>query len=186
MNIHLFFDQLNIDGISEVVSKVLLQKVIKTYKLPVFGVHGISHWARVLENGVRLTSITGANIKVVMLFAIFHDAKRLNETRDEGHGTRGAQLASELQNDWFELSKTESKLLKEACELHTDGLTAGDVTIQTCWDSDRLDLNRVGIQTDSKQLCTAAAKDPSVIDWAMERAQSKYVPEFVHSVWEFE
>jgi uncharacterized protein len=31
-------------------------------------------------------------------------------------------------------------LLYTACDLHTDGLTDGDVTIQACWDADRLDL----------------------------------------------
>jgi uncharacterized protein len=185
MNIRPFFEHLNVDHIHELATKSLLKNVIKTYQLPIFGIHGVSHWARVLENGMRLATVTGANIKVVILFAIFHDSKRQNEANDKGHGRRGAQLASELQTNWLNISKLEFALLKEACELHTDGLTDGEVTLQTCWDSDRLDLNRVGIRTDPEQLCTQAAKDPSVIKWAMERASSETVPDFVRSIWDF-
>lgn len=185
MNIRPFFEHLNVDHIHELATKSLLKKVLKTYRLPIFGIHGVSHWARVLENGMRLATVTGANINVVILFAIFHDSKRQNEANDKGHGRRGALLASELQNNWLNISKMEFALLKEACELHTDGLTEGEVTLQTCWDSDRLDLNRVGIRTDPGQLCTQAAKDPSVIEWAMERASSETVPDFVRSLWDF-
>ena len=35
-------------------------------------------------------------------------------------------------------------MLEEACRLHTNGQREADVTIQTCWDADRLDLLRVG------------------------------------------
>jgi len=38
---------------------------------------------------------------------------------------------------WFYLSK--------ACELHTTTLRTGNSTIDTCFDADRLDLERVGI-----------------------------------------
>jgi hypothetical protein len=34
----------------------------------------------------------------------------------------------------------------------------GDITVQTCWDADRLDLPRVGIQPLPQFLCTEAAK----------------------------
>ena len=52
----------------------------------------------------------------------------------------------------------------------------GDVTIQTCWDADRLDLSRVGIRPDPKKLCTKAAKDPAMISWAYERSITRHVP----------
>jgi hypothetical protein len=52
------------------------------------GSHGLTHWARVLENGLRLAPATGANVTVVALFAVFHDARRLNDGRDPGHGER--------------------------------------------------------------------------------------------------
>ena len=36
-----------------------------------------------------------------------------------------------------------------ACTDHTKGQTAADITIQTCWDADGLDLARVGIVRES-------------------------------------
>ena len=183
MNNNRFFDPFNVDSIAQIATKELFQTIISGYQLPVLGIHGISHWARVLENGVRLSAVNGANIKIVILFALFHDSKRRNEAKDDGHGQRGAAFITEIKDHDLALSNTESTLLQRACELHTDGLTEGDVTLQTCWDSDRLDLNRVGIRTDPEQLCTEMAKDPEVMDWAMDRAEKLIVPGFVHSLW---
>jgi hypothetical protein len=33
---------------------LVLQTVLEDYTLPINGDHGVSHWARVLENGLRL------------------------------------------------------------------------------------------------------------------------------------
>jgi uncharacterized protein len=33
-----------------------------------------------------------------------------------------------------------------------------DVTVQTCWDADRLDLVRIDIQPEAERLCTDAAR----------------------------
>jgi len=49
-------------------------------------------------------------------------------------------------------------------------LTHADLTIQTCFDSDRLDLGRVGTRPDPALLCTEAAKTRKMIDWAMKRS----------------
>ena len=53
---------------------------------------------------------------------------------------------------------------------HSDGLSAGDITVLTCWDADRLDLGRVGIRPRAKELCTAAARNPQLMAWAYERS----------------
>ena len=58
----------------------------------------------------------------------------------------------------------EKELLIEACKYHSDGLIDADITIQTCWDSDRLDLGRVGIKPSPDRLCTVVAKRNEVID----------------------
>ena len=42
---------------------------------------------------------------------------------------------------------------------HSDGRVDADVTVQTCWDADRLDLGRVGKRPDPRLLCTPAARD---------------------------
>jgi uncharacterized protein len=45
----------------------------------------------------------------------------------------------------FDLPDHEFRLLDRACVGHTHKRTHPNVTIQTCWDADRLDLGRVGI-----------------------------------------
>lgn len=161
----------------------LIKEILEAYSLPLFGTHGITHWARVLENGLRIAKETGANEKVVQLFAVLHDSRRLNESIDPGHGRRGAELAKDLRGSLFELSDQEFDLLFEACALHTDGKTESDITIQTCWDADRLDLGRVWIWPKPEQLCTDIAKDPEIIAWANQRSETRYTPEFVYSDW---
>ena len=69
----------------------------------------------------------------------------------------------------------------QACHLHTDGHTEGDLTLQTCWDADRLDLGRVGIVPKPDLLCTDAAR--SLVDWANQRAVEGYEPDMVPRVW---
>ena len=64
----------------------------------------------------------------------------------------------------------ELGLLVVACQGHSDGQTHEDVTVSTCWDADRLDLGRVGIRPDPRRLCTAAARDPALIQWAFARS----------------
>lgn len=62
--------------------------------------------------------------------------------------------------------------------------TTGDVTVQTCWDADRLDLGRVGTRPDRRYLCTIAAKEKATIDWAYERSVRFHVPELVSVEWD--
>src|SRR3989304_3272714 len=120
----------------------LIQAILRDYALPVFGHHGVAHWARVLENGLALTPRTGANEEVVRLFAVLHDSRRGNEAVDHLHGRRGADFAASLRGAWFDLPDADFELLYQACALHTDGLTTADVTVQTCWDADRLHPGR--------------------------------------------
>ena len=47
---------------------------------------------------------------------------------------------------------------------------AADITVQTCWDADRLDLGRVGIRPHPKYLCTAVAKGAGVLQGAYLRS----------------
>ena len=163
--------------------KPLIHRILEDYSLPWHGTHGVGHWARVLENGTRLAKETKANIEVVQLFAIFHDSCRVNEDADWGHGERGGNLALALRDKWLSLSDEEFDLLYEACAGHTDGLTEADITIQTCWDADRLDLGRVGICPELLRLCTEAAKNPEIIKWADGRASIDIVPDFVRGEW---
>jgi uncharacterized protein len=161
----------------------LLAAVLSQYQLPIYGIHGIAHWARVLENGRRLSASTGARQLVVELFAIFHDSRRRNEGRDPGHGQRGAELARHLRAAHIDLQDSDFELLIEACERHTEGGTDGDLTVRVCWDSDRLDLERVGNRTDPRRLCTTVARNPELLGWASRRAADRFLPRAVLEEW---
>jgi uncharacterized protein len=71
----------------------IVAAILDGYTLPVRGFHGIVHWARVLENGLRIAEANGADREVVTLFALFHDSRRINEGDDDDHGLRGGELA---------------------------------------------------------------------------------------------
>jgi len=159
----------------------IMRAILGGYVLPVRGDHGVIHWARVLENGLKVAEISGADLEVVRLFALFHDSRRINEYRDDGHGLRGGEFARSLRGSLVHLDNTRFELLFEACRLHTDGHTDGDLTLQACWDADRLDLGRVGIRPRPHRLCTDAAR--GLLDWSNERAVSGHVPTEVLVDW---
>lgn len=165
---------------------LILNTILEEYELPVDGCHGVAHWARVMENGLRLAEDTGANVQVVRLFAVFHDSRRKNESIDPGHGQRGADFAATLRGNLFDLPDHHFSLLYRACAGHTDELTHPDITVQTCWDSDRLDIGRVGIVPHPRYLCTEVAKKKETIQWADGRASVDAVPEFVSTEWDLE
>ncbi len=162
---------------------LVLHKVLEDYTLPLNGFHGVAHWARVLENGLHLAEESGALIEVVQLFAVLHDCRRRNEHQDPDHGPRAASLAQKLQGDLFSLPDDHFRLLHRACAGHTHERTHPDVTIQTCWDADRLDLGRVGMTPNPFYLSTDRAKRPETIRWADQRATSYVIPGFVKSEW---
>lgn len=111
----------------------IVHAILKEYALPLHGHHGVGHWARVLENGLRLAKETGASAEVVRLFAVFHDSRRINEVTDHGHGQRGADLALRLRGNLFDLPDVEFDLLYRACAGHMTGRTDESITVRTCW-----------------------------------------------------
>lgn len=162
----------------------ILQRVLSDYPLPLLGEHGVTHWARVLENGLRIAKAIGADGEVVALFAIFHDARRVNQRRDDGHGERGGALARSLRGSLINLDDVRFELLYEACRVHSNGQPTEDPTIAACWDADRLDLGRVNITTTPSRLCTDAARE--ILGWAQDRAIRKHEPRSVLQSWGIE
>jgi len=150
----------------------LVRDLAAQFNLPLTSVHGPAHWMRVRANGLALADMNGANKTVVELFSIFHDSCRENDGSDPNHGPRAGALAEFYfyEEKMLECSEEELQLLVAACEGHTYGGVSHEPTIGTCWDSDRLDLPRVGIVVDPDLLCTDAAKDPEIIQWAEENA----------------
>ena len=148
----------------------MLKHIRAQFLLDWQGIHGAPHWSRVLDNGLRLAERTGARADVVTLFAFLHDSRRRHDGNDFEHGPLAADYAVELGGHCFEIDDAGLSLLTVACRGHSDGLTEAEVTIQTCWDADRLDLGRVGRCPDPRRLCTPAARDPALIEWAYQRS----------------
>lgn len=166
------------------LNSTLLSRILDGYALPRTGVHGIAHWARVLENGRKVAALTAeSDVEVIELFAVFHDARRVNEGWDRGHGGRGAELARQLRGQYFELDDKRFALLEYACQEHTSGYRKADPSVQVCWDADRLDLLRVGTRPRPELLCTGAAKSPEIIEWANRRAARWQVPSLIRDEW---
>lgn len=155
----------------------LIEEIRSRFALDWHGRHGICHWARVYANGMRLARTSEANIRVIQLFALFHDSCRLREGSDPEHGPRGAQLARELNGGLFHLDSDELALLEKACRYHTVALCDQDPTVALCFDADRLDLGRVGKEVDPSLLCSSAARNPETIQWATERSITNHLPD---------
>jgi uncharacterized protein len=161
----------------------VLKAVLQRYALPWHGPHGVAHWARVLENGLYLAEFTRAKTEVVQLFAVLHDSQRTQEGADPAHGPLAAEFAVTLQGRFFHLPDADLAVLCTACAGHTTERTHPDVTIQTCWDADRLDLGRVRVTPNPKYLCTEAARRPETLQWANARAVAHALPELVSKEW---
>ncbi len=149
------------DSLADVVSN--------QYRLSLDGIHGLSHWRRVETIGLFLSHYTNADIVVVEYFAYLHDSQRFDEGEDPDHGKRAADFAEKLYAQ-KELSVTPQQLetLQFACFYHNNHkrIDSGDVTIETCWDSDRLDLWRLSIAPDPGRLYSTRAKEKGVIEYA--------------------
>jgi uncharacterized protein len=157
---------------SKVLSIELLDHLLEQFPLGNSLIHGEDHWMRVLYNGRLLSRETRANLNVVELFSVLHDCKRDNDDYDLEHGRRAAEYIREIRSTWLNINDEELELLVEACEYHSDGFIEGDITVQTCWDADRLDLGRVGVYPSPNRLCTDTARRSEVIDAAYRRSIS--------------
>ena len=62
----------------------------------------------------------------------------------------------------FELDAERLEKLRMACSLHTTERQTGDITVDTCFDADRLDLGRVGFPLNPEKMAT---------DWGAKIAQ---------------
>jgi uncharacterized protein len=154
-----------------------LQSYLKAnFKIDFMGLHGLPHWARVFKNGEDLYAAEVARgysprMDVIYLFAFLHDHCREHDNEDYLHGTAAATNAAKLrEQQYFEIDDMGFDLLCYAMTHHSHGQTEADITVQICWDSDRLDLGRVGVIPDPKYLCTASAKTQEMIDRAYKRS----------------
>lgn len=149
-----------------------IRRVVRDrYILDAEGIHGLSHWQRVQENGLKLAAQNGANRDVVLLFALLHDCCRLTDGRDTAHGPRAADFVRSLIDRQIQGGQQELEQLLVAIRDHTRVIHTTDLVIGSCWDADRLDIGRIGIKPDKKYFNTQAAKADSMIRWAYLRSR---------------
>jgi uncharacterized protein len=156
--------------------QAITDKVLEEFDENACGVyHGPDHWRRVAAHGRAVARSLGIDPLVPHIFGWVHDSQREDEGLDPEHGPRAAEFITENRNTLFSfLDDTQIDHLARACRLHSDGHTQDDLMVQACWDGDRLDLWRVGIEPDPRLLCTAYAKRDTTIENAasfMERSQ---------------
>ena len=96
---------------SKIITRELIFLIREQFLLDWSGIHGVSHWARVRNNGLRLAEHTGARPDVVELFAFLHDTQRKNDYQDLNHGVRAADFAKTLQGNLFTLDDDGLDLL---------------------------------------------------------------------------
>ena len=141
----------------------ILDLIRKSFNINFYGDHGIKHWERVYKNTQVLANHYEIKSEVFELFSLLHDSKRENEYEDIEHGLRASKFAKELISDGFiNLSKEDEKKLIFACANHTkkdrSNPLCNDLIVQICFDSDKLDLGRVGMTPDKKRMYTSYAK----------------------------
>lgn len=117
-------------------------------------IHGVGHWDRVAQFGKMLYQ-EGADMDVIMCFAYLHDSERINNSVDDEHGFRASLFIDTIRDTYLKaLSDEQIATLKMACEMHTVVPRTGDITVNICFDSDRMDLLRVGIMPLPERMAT--------------------------------
>ena len=157
--------------------KKKLLKILKNECPMESDIHGIDHFQRVEQLGSHLCGKNHADKTVVRYFAYLHDCMRIQDGEDERHGARAESFVQSLYaQGLLALSQQQKELLCYAVrEHHLDNACSDDITIQTCWDADRLDLWRIDCRPDPERLFTDVAKKQETIDFARRLYMKKAV-----------
>ena len=94
---------------------------------------------------------------------MLHDSKRHDEFQDKHHGKRASEFVQILlAESSINLNEEDSSRLIYVCANHTYSDKKhplfNDLIVQICFDSDRLDIDRVGYMVNTKYLATDYAK----------------------------
>ena len=113
-------------------------------------------------NGRMLRTTFGRYPEVPLAIARLKAPDVLADMADEQTaGQRRRDLFRVVLDEWLKKDQAKNKSVHQV-----------KVTIQVCWDADRLDLGRVGIRPSYHKLCTATAKSPFVMEAAFKRSQA--------------
>lgn len=148
--------------------EILSHEIFKSGVILDSSVHSIEHWKRVEKYALMMAEKNGADKEVVSLFACLHDARRNTDGHDPEHGERAAVLLLELvKARVLALSDKQYDNLKLALRLHPiTNAESEDITVRTCWDADRLDLWRSGIEPNPQYMFTEEGKNPEMIEFS--------------------
>ena len=175
-------DSFDFKEIYKVIPKTVIKSIFDNYQLNLTeGLHALSHWSRVIENGLILSEYNKANVNILIAFAFFHNSKRNNEEHDPEEGLKGSQLLRYYEED-LNLSPEEIELACEACEDFQDVVFNENITIATCWDSERLDFMRSGIYPDTDKLNSEYAKNVGIITSAIKRGMNNHISDWVNEL----
>lgn len=143
------------------LARSIFESLLPHLDPPASGPHDVDHWRAVLRNGIDLAAADpDIDPVVVAAFAALHDSRRLDDGADADHGQRAADLARTLNADGLlPLDEDQLETLCRALISHDQGLVSDEPTIGACWDSDRLELPRVGVRPNPRLLSTAAARE---------------------------
>ena len=127
--------------------RTIFDLVSKQFSLSKLSDHGPDHWHRVEEVGLELAKETNADTEIISMFALLHDSRRIYDVIDPEHGKRSAEFVQHLSNsDHIKLDKDRLETLIFACRHHNDRSAHSDnLTVNICWDSDKVDLIRIGV-----------------------------------------
>jgi uncharacterized protein len=148
----------NVKNLPEAWLAGIREYVMSIFKCGTDSIHGPSHWQRVDAFGLDIAESSSADLTVVRLFALLHDSCRQDDGPDLDHGPRAAEMLDRIVPIVFAIDAGRFDLLKEAMRLHTSGQTTNEPTIGTCWDADRLDIERVGLTPSPGYMSTEAGK----------------------------
>lgn len=123
--------------------------------------HGVKHGKIVEAFGMYLAHYyPECDRDVVRWFAYLHDSQcevYNPDYNDDGHGQRAADYIDKIRLTYLsELNDMQIEKLKTACIMHTSTHKVDDVTVNVCFDSDRMDLPRVNIQVNPEKMATDA------------------------------
>ena len=159
----------------------VVDQVMSQFVLSHAGDHGVQHWARVRVTGLTIAKKFGFDPAIFELFALFHDSKRVCEGSDPDHGTRGAALAIQFADELRYINAESFDMAVQACRLHTNTTYHPTPQIQACFDSDRLDLMRVGIMPERQFISRAVWDLENLRSNAIARGASRKLIPFISS-----
>lgn len=167
--------------------KPLYNAVVEQHKLDLdVSGHGPHHWFRVIDIGLRLCEqMPEVDRDVIIAFGLLHDSARTHDQYCEKHGPDSLLVINKLRH-LIPLDATQMLHVMIACCNHTSAsnfdFPIHEPTLHVCFDSDRLDLWRVGIVPDNRYLFTDAAKLPEIHEWANANGEHWTIPAWANDL----